>query len=175
MYRPHWLKFSWKLNNLPAEAPKHAVKSVELRQATPDDADALWVSLERAYATDLAWGLVLPERLKRLKDVIEGIEEKNVQFWVLEHGKRIVAGSGLLVDAEAPVQFLSGICVMEEYRCRGVGAYLLHAGLKQLADSGLTEASVVTRSNTTAARYLYPKFGSTQTKLEEFPELKQFA
>lgn len=176
MYRPHWIQFSWNLKQLPAEAPTHAVKSVELRKAGADDADAVWTFMERAFATDLAWGMALNGRMKHLKDaVFEGIEDKNVEYWVVDHGKKIVGGAGLLLDAEAPVQMVSGICVMEEYRCRGLGAWLLHTALKRLAETGLQSAAVVTRSNTHAARYLYPKFSATPAPVEAFPEIKQFA
>jgi N-acetylglutamate synthase-like GNAT family acetyltransferase len=175
MYRPQWIRFSWDLKKLPAEAPPHEVKSVELRKAEPDDAHAVWTFLERAFATEQAWGMTLKERMKHLKDaVFQGIEEKNVEYWLLEHGKKIVAGTGLLLDAGAPMQLISGICVMEEYRCRGLGTWLLHAGLKRMADAGLASAAVVTRSNTHAARYLYPKFAATSAPVEAFPEIKQF-
>jgi len=176
MYRPHWIQFSWNLKLLPAEAPGHSVKSVELRKAGPDDAMAVWTFMERAYTTDLAWGMTLAERLKKLKDaVFEGIEDKNVEFWVADHGRKIIGGSGLLLDAGAPVQMVTGVCVMEEYRCRGLGGWLLHASLKRLAETGLESAAVVTRSNTHAARYLYRKFSSAPAQAEAFPEIKQFA
>ncbi len=174
MFRPHWATFHWKLNNLPAEAPRHLVKSTELRTATEDDAAVIWTAMERSFATEQAWGMQLLERLRMLrKTVYDGLKEKKVRFLLIEHGRRIVAGSGLIEDAQSEVQLATGIWVMEEYRCRGLGHYLLHQSLKQLADSGLNEAAVVTRSNTAAAKYLYPKFEPVIGKAENYPDLKQ--
>lgn len=176
MYRPQWLQFSWNLKSLPESVPVHQVRSVELRKATPADRAPLWAFLERAYATDLAWGIILKDRLRHLREAVdEGIEDKKVAFWLVEHGKKIIGTTGLLLDAGAPVQLISGICVMEEYRCRGLGTWLLHHSLKELAAAGLEKAAVVTRSNTHAARYLYRKLNSVSTPLDDFPSIQQFA
>lgn len=170
------MQFSWDLKRLPEEGPTHAVRSVELRRGAEADAGATWTFLERAFATDLAWGMALSGRLKQLRDVVyEGIGDKNVEFWLVEHGKKIIAASGLLVDRGAPVQLVTGVCVMEEYRCRGLGTWLLHHSLKRAHEAGLETAAVVTRSNTHAARYLYRKMGSTSAPVEAYPEIKQFA
>lgn len=173
MYRPHWLKFTWKLKELPAEAPTHAVKAVELRKAEAPDAAPLWAMMERAFSTEMAWGMLLPERLKHLREAVhEGIEQKSTHFLVIEHGRRIIGGSGVLKESQAEAHLLTGICVMEEYRCRGLGAWLLYHSLRTLADAGLPEASVVTRSNTAAARYLYPKAAPSPVKVDGFPAIK---
>ena len=173
MFRPHWATYRWKLKTLPADAPRHLVKSTELRTATEDDASGIWTAMERSFASEQAWGMQLLERVRMLrKAVYDGLKDNKVQFIVVEHGRRIIAGSGLIKDAESPLHLATGVWVMEEYRCRGLGHFLLHASLKNLADAGLDEAVVVTRSNTAGAKYLYPKFDSTVGKLEEFPELK---
>lgn len=173
MFRPHWATYRWNLKSLPAEAPRHLVKSTELRAANEDDAATIWSAMERSFAAEQAWGLQLLDRVRMLrKTVFDALKEKKVHFLVVEHGRRIIAGSGLVADSESPVQLATGIWVMEEYRCRGLGKFLLHASLKHLSDSGIDEAVVVTKSNTAAAKYLYPKFESTTGKVEAFPELK---
>lgn len=173
MFRPHWASYHWKLKNLPGEAPRHLVKSTELRLATEEDAATLWTVMERSFATEQAWGMQLPERVRLLrKTVYDGLRENKVKFLLVEHGRRVIAGTGLVEDSQSEIQLVTGVWVMEEYRCRGLGHYLLHASLKHLAESGLDEAAVVTRSNTAAAKYLYTKFEPTVGKVEAFPELK---
>ena len=174
MFRPHWATYRWNLKSLPSEAPRHLVKSTELRTATEDDAAAIWGAMERSFASEQAWGMQLLDRVRLLrKTVYDGLKEKKVQFLVIEHGRRIIAGSGLISDSESPLHLATGVWVMEEYRCRGLGKFLLHASLKHLSGAGLEEAVVVTRSNTAGAKYLYPKFESVAGKVEDFPELKE--
>jgi hypothetical protein len=48
-----------------------------------------------------------------------------------------------------------------------LGTTLLHASLKKLADSGISEASVLTRSRVTACKHLYPKFGGKALAIHE--------
>ncbi|MDX6766941.1 MAG: GNAT family N-acetyltransferase [Candidatus Methylacidiphilales bacterium] len=173
MFRPYWAAFHWNLKSLPADCPRPQVKSIELREATVEDAANLWSVMQRSFNTELAWGLLLEERTRFLRrTVYDGLLDRKVEFLVVEHGRRIIAGSGLLKNPQSPVHLVTGIWVMEEYRCRGLGLYLLHASLKRLAESGLEDASVITRSNTAAAKYLYPKLDSHTVKLEAYPELK---
>ena len=57
-----------------------------------------------------------------------------------------------------------GVCVLNEYRCRGLGTYLLHDSLRRLHERGLEEARLVTRKGLPADRYLYPKFGGVRAR-----------
>jgi ribosomal protein S18 acetylase RimI-like enzyme len=59
--------------------------------------------------------------------------------------------------------------VLNEYRCRGLGTYLLQESLRRLKERGLEEARVVTRKGLTADRYLYPKFGGERVVLTGAP------
>jgi hypothetical protein len=56
--------------------------------------------------------------------------------------------------------------VLSEYCSRGLGTSLLHASLKQLAEVGLVQATGITKENTTACKFVYPKFGSTSAPCE---------
>lgn len=173
MFRPHWATYRWNLKSLPSEAPRHLVKSTELRAANEDDAATIWSAMERSFASEQAWGMQLLDRVRMLrKTVYDGLKQKKVHFLVIEHGRRIIAGCGLISDPGSPMHLATGVWVLEEYRCRGLGKFLLHGSLKHLSESGLSEAVVVTRSNTAGAKYLYPKFDSTAGKVEAFPELK---
>ena len=62
-----------------------------------------------------------------------------------------------------------GVCVLNEYRCRGLGTYLLYDSLRRLRDRGLKEARLVTRKGLPADRYLYSKFGGQRTVLVGAP------
>ena len=150
--------------------------SLEIRKATADERLEVFTVVERSYLAELAWGLLSSDRIRELKDVIiKGMEGKDLEVLVLEDGKRIVGASVILPDASAARQLVSGICVLEEYRCRGSATGLLWRSLKLLADKDLGTASVVTRSNLPACKFLYPKFGSSRERIEELPVLKQFA
>ena len=62
-----------------------------------------------------------------------------------------------------------GVCVLNEYRCRGLGTFILHESLRRLKERGLEEARVVTRKGLPADRYLYPKFGGLRDVLTGVP------
>ena len=150
--------------------------SLEIRKAASDERLEVFAVVERAYLAELAWGLLSTERIKELKDVIlKGMEGKDLEVLVIEDGRRIVGASVILPDAGSPRQLVSGVCMLEEYRCRGSATGLLWRSLKLLAEKELVTASVVTRSNLPACKFLYPKFDSRRERIEELPVLKQFA
>ena len=82
-----------------------------------------------------------------------------VTFIAIKHGARIIAASAIRDSGDKVSNLPLGVCVLNEYRCRGLGTYLLHESLRRLRDRGLKEARVVTRKGLPADRYLYPKFG----------------
>ncbi|MDD5261236.1 MAG: GNAT family N-acetyltransferase [Methylacidiphilales bacterium] len=175
MYKPDWIRFSWELKSLPAKEPKLNGGFV-IRKAEEDEREEVYNVVERSYLAELAWGIASLERLAELKEaILKGMGEKDFRVLIVEDGKRIIGASALLTDPTAPRQLVSGICVMEEYRCRGAGTALLWQSLKLLADEGLDTASVVTRSNVPACKFLYTKFTSRRERVEEMPVLKQFA
>jgi GNAT superfamily N-acetyltransferase len=59
--------------------------------------------------------------------------------------------------------------ILHEYRNRGVGSGLLAASLGFLRDKGLSKVRGVTRANSTVARFVYPKFSSSQTPYNHDP------
>lgn len=167
MIRPQWIKFTWDLKNLPAFKDPMS-RPLTLRQATKDEIEGVWLVVERAHMRDTGWNLDLKARLEEIDRIVHrGVEQENVEFWVLLDGSRIVGASGLVVDKDSPRQLATGICIFEEYHRRGAGTVLLYASLKHLAEKGLPQATVITRKGVAAARHLYPKFGS---KSEEVPQ-----
>lgn len=169
------VKFSWDLKQLPAAQPKMS-HPMDLRLAEPGEEEGIWTTLERSLMSDPSWTMGLKARLDELRLVVNrGFSEKQVEFLVLEDGNRFIGVSGLLADPVQQRQLLTGVHILNEYRCRGAGSVLLHASLKHLKEKGLSEASVVTRANIAASRFLYPKFGSRKETLAEAPGIPQFS
>jgi GNAT superfamily N-acetyltransferase len=92
-----------------------------------------------------------------------------VTFVAIKHGARIIAASAIRDSGDKVSNLPLGICVLNEYRCRGLGTYLLHESLRRLKERGLDEARLVTRKGLPADRYLYPKFGGVRTVLAGAP------
>jgi len=147
-----------------------------LRLAETGEEEGIWTTLERSLMSDPSWTMDLKVRLDELRQIVyRGFSEKQVDFLVLEDGNRFIGVSGLLADPVQPRNLLTGTHILNEYRCRGAGSLLLHSSLKHLREKGLSEASVVTRANIAASRFLYPKFGSKMEVLSETPPLPQFS
>lgn len=161
----HWVRFTWELASLPATAP--AIDSCYLfGEAKPVDAEALHTALTRAYTAEVAWSTDLDERLRRVNRLVEErLADGTADFLVLRHGPRIIAGSILIDNPEASEHLASGVGVMDEYRCRGLGTFLLHQSLARLKAAGLSSASVTTKEGVTAERYLYGKYGAKRTPI----------
>lgn len=154
-----WVRFSWDLTALPATAPT-LEDCYQFGLAKASDEEALHEAMTRSYTAEVAWSTQLDDRLALLDLLIKDrLADGTADFLILRHGSRIIAGSALIDDPEASEQLASGVCVMDEYRNRGLGAYLLYESLAKLKASGLKSASVVTKVGVTADRYLYGKFG----------------
>jgi ribosomal protein S18 acetylase RimI-like enzyme len=174
MFKPEWIRFNWDLKKLPDESPK-AGAGLEVRLGEEKECRDIATVIERACQAEHGWGVIRPQRVSESWEIVlRGMNEKNVRVLVLQDGRRIVGASVLCVAADAPRQLVSGICVLEEYHNRGWGTLMLWRSLKFLAESGLDKASVVTRSNVNAFRYLYPKYFSTRERLDELPLLEKY-
>jgi len=169
------VKFIWDLKQLPAAAPKMS-RPLNLRPAVPGEEEMIWTTLERSLMSDPSWTMGLKSRLEELRLIVnKGFAEKQVEVLALEDGNRFIGVSGLIADPVQQRHLITGVHILNEYRCRGAGTTLLHASLKNLKDKGLTEASVVTRANIAASRFLYPKFGSKKESLDEAPGIPNFS
>ncbi|MEI6873004.1 MAG: GNAT family N-acetyltransferase, partial [Verrucomicrobiota bacterium] len=78
----------------------------------------------------------------------------------VKNGERIIAAACFSTEAEAENHLYCGPCVLPEYRSRGLGAALLLASLRTLKDLGFHVARAVVKDNTTASKFVYPKFRS---------------
>jgi len=168
MYRDQWIKFTWDIKALPAFEPQLRA-SMRIRKAVDDDPiDKIWGCTERAFEMDQGWSVNLKQILERLEQSVrKGLDGGEKTALLLEDGKRFVGVSVIDPKNANGPHLVTGICVEDEYRCRGYGTALLHATLTALSEAGLAEAYVLSRVKVNASKYLYPKFGSKSAPLPE--------
>jgi ribosomal protein S18 acetylase RimI-like enzyme len=164
-----WVQYTWNLKKLPAEAPKLASRYI-VEAATLDDRNLLLAAVTRSMSMEPAWSDDLSSRVKLAEDIIQtAFPAGEVAFVAIKHGARII-GAAAIRDAGDKVSNLPlGVCVLNEYRCRGLGTFILHDSLRRLRERGLDEARLVTRKGLPADRYLYPKFGGERVVLTGAP------
>lgn len=168
-----WLRFTWDLQKL-AALKGEAASQYTIRVATPDDERMVRSVISSAFSLDMDWS----DTLKSLRDHFEAQvdkvfsgKEKEVSCVVILHGTRIIGASALAPDEAAENHLVSGPCILSEYRNRGLGTILLHRSLEFLRDAGLKKAYGVTKYNVPAAKFIYPKFDSTQQQYEFEPAM----
>ena len=166
-----WTRFTWNLTNLPTPAPPLADR-YSLRPAHGDDFETVKHIILHAFTLDSTWcdsfGLV---RGWLEWQIDLAFERESTPALVIQHGQRIIGASALTTDVDSDSHLISGPCVFMEYQNRGLGSALLYYSLKQLKNSGLEKANCVTKDNVAAARFLYPKFGSTGVEHDFVPGL----
>ncbi|MEY2491577.1 MAG: hypothetical protein QOH24_528 [Verrucomicrobiota bacterium] len=153
-----WVSFCWNLAtvNLPKVAPP---KHYQLDIVGSDDYDETHKMIARSFALDPTWNWALHEAHAMVENAITpSLNAETTACLALRHGSRIIAGTFLAVDPNAPEQLIPGPCVLTEYRNRGLGTLLLSAALRHLREAGLTRASAITCQGSPVARFLYPKF-----------------
>jgi N-acetylglutamate synthase-like GNAT family acetyltransferase len=163
----HWIQFTWDFTKLPAVPPVFD-RRYALNMAVPADARDLDACLSRAYSTEHGWTLEMKRRLSAIHTMVErDLPEGLMDFIVVRHGTRIIAACAINSREDAQSHMPTGICVLSEYRCRGIGSYLLYECLRQIQERGLSVARVITRKGITAERFLYPKYGGVATPMED--------
>jgi GNAT superfamily N-acetyltransferase len=164
-----WVQYSWKLKDLPTGSPPIA-SSYTAEAATLDDRPLLFAAISRSLSMEPAWSFDLGARVKLAEELINtGFPAGEVAFIAIKHGARVIAASAIRDAGDKISNLPLGVCVLNEYRCRGLGAYLLHESLRRLRDRGLEEARLVTKKGLPADRYLYPKFGGLRAVLSTIP------
>ncbi|PAW77109.1 MAG: hypothetical protein B9S32_12575 [Verrucomicrobia bacterium Tous-C9LFEB] len=163
MFKPTWVQYTWDLTSLPTNAPTLESRYV-VNSATPADAELLDAAIARSFSMEQAWSNHMALRMAQIRRAIqEDLPTGKTNFIVIRHGARIIGASGIRENPEVSINFVTGVCVLNEYRCRGLGTFLLHESLRQLHDKGLKTAHVITKKGVTAERFLYPKFGGKAT------------
>lgn len=152
-----WQRFQWNLGAFP-DRERPALPPFVFRQGEPDESETILRVVSSALMMERAWsgmsGLFGVSLEKRCQAALESLSPGAV---VVQHGTRIIGASVLLAEAE--VNLLTGPCILHEYRSRGLGNALLFDSLELLKKEGVKVASGFARVNSTAARFVYPKFG----------------
>lgn len=153
------VKFRWNLKELPADVAE-IPKPFTLRTAGDQELDDALRVIESSYDLDPEWSgcdkHVEQDVIPGAKKALAGAGEC---LFVL-HGNRVIAASVINPEpGEGEVHLVSGPCVLNEYRNRGIGGSLLGATLDALRARGLSEALGRTRPNGPSAKFLCGKFG----------------
>ena len=164
-----WVQYSWDLARLPAEAPKLNPRYTA-EAATLDDRPLLQAAVSRSVSMEPAWSDDMTARIKLSDEIINiAFPAGEAAFVAIKHGARIIAAAAIRESADKISNLPLGVCVLNEYRCRGLGTFLLYESLRRLCDRGVETARLVTKKGLPADKFLYPKFGSTRTVLDAVP------
>jgi len=164
-----WVQFSWNLKSLPADTAKLASRYT-VEAATLEDRNLLLAAVSRSVSMEPAWSDDMNARVKLAEEIIEdAFPAGEVTFIAVKHGARIIATSAIRDAGDKISNLPVGVCVLNEYRCRGLGTFLLHESLRRLRERGLEEARLVTKKGLPADKYLYPKFGGKRVELDAAP------
>lgn len=158
-----WICFEWEATA--ADLPVTAPASLTIRAATRDEKEIVGKVLLTAFSMDSAWGDIsrrLNESMERFVEEAFAKGRETPSCVVAQHGPRIIGVSVMNADPNSPNHLPSGPMILHEYRNRGLGTALLAASLEYLRANGVSKARGVTRANSTAARFIYTKFGSHQ-------------
>ena len=161
-----WTRFTWDLATLPPLAVA-LDRRYTVRAAMREEEPVVIALFHRAFSMDSEWSdqyILFRDRLQL--QVHQSFDREHIPAIVIAHGTRIVAASAVNTEVASDTNLLSGPCVLAEYCNRGLGSALLHESLVQLAQAGLAEAHGVSKENTLACRFVYPKFGSTRVECE---------
>ena len=161
-----WKRFAWDLNTLP-DFESRLSPAYSIRSASRDEEKTVHHVIFTAFGLDSAWG----DSLAQVRGFVEAqlassFAHRAVPCLVVTHGTRIIAASALNVGEDAPSHLISGPCVLSEYRSRGIGSTLLHESLEHLKTAGLRTAYGISKENVPASRFIYPKFGSTNSEFD---------
>jgi len=164
-----WVQFTWNLKTLTPEPPKIDPRYV-IEAATVEDKNLLLAAVTRSMSMEPAWSDDLAARVKLAEEIVHtALPAGEVTFVAIKHGQRIIGASAIRDAGDKISNMPLGVCVLNEYRCRGLGTYLLHESLRRLKERGLEEVRHVTRKGLTADRYLYPKYGGERVVLTGAP------
>src|SRR5437899_4874695 len=153
MKRSRWVNFVWNLagNELPAIA---APRQYRLSLVKAGEHGQLRGVIEKSFALDPGWNAALHMIDAQVKSSIAAAFDSESASWLaLQHGARIVGGTLLMADPDAPAQFVPGPCILMEYRNRGLGTLLLCSALRHLRDAGMVRAWAKPRTHSPAPSF----------------------
>lgn len=161
-----WVRFSWdltKLSDSAASLPNH----YRIDPAVAEDAFELRKVFSSAFMLDPVWSPAIGQVMQKVQGWLDlAFEGGNRVCLALRHGSRIVGAALLSSDPNVESHLIPGPCVLMEYRNRELGTLLLEQCLHHLRDRGLSSAAGTARDISTAAKFLYPKFGGVSAQCE---------
>lgn len=166
-----WTRFTWDLAKLPA-AGGVLDSHYHIRPVTRDEEKTVRAVISSSFALDMNWS----DTLKYMEDWLDArLDEvfghKVAPCLVVTHGTRIIGASPLDTNKEAECHLVSGPCILNEYRNRGIGTELLFQSLNTLREAGFEKARAITKSNVPVAKFVYTKFSSVGEPWEFEPVL----
>lgn len=168
----HWTRFIWDLAKLPPAESVPIDARYIVRAATRREKKSVRHVIATAFALDPDWSDTLKSVQEWMDERInEEFSHRNVLCLVVMHGTRIIGASLLDPDREAESNLVTGPCILNEYRSRGIGTALLYLSLCALRDAGLSEARALTKGHVPAAKFVYPKFESVSEPVDSVPHM----
>jgi predicted N-acetyltransferase YhbS len=166
-----WTRFTWDLTKLPPQG-RVLEANYHIRPVTRDEEKTVRSVIASSFALDMNWS----DTLKTMKDWLETkldevFEHKAAPCLVVTHGTRVIGASTLDMSREAECHLVSGPCILNEYRNRGIGTELLFQSLSALREAGIEQARAITKSNVPVAKFVYTKFNSVGEPWEFEPVL----
>jgi predicted N-acetyltransferase YhbS len=166
-----WTRFTWDLAVLPEEGGV-LQPHYHIRPIAREEEKIVRAVIASAFALDMNWS----DTLKTMKDWLEAkLDEifghKAVPCLVVTHGSRIIGASAVDPNRESECHFVTGPCILNEYRNRGIGSELLFQSLNALREAGFEKARAISKSNVPVSKFVYTKFNSVAEPCEFEPEL----
>ena len=160
MIRDSWTLFSWNLSQFDAQPPVLPAGHM-LKSATRDNEQEIHELVDRAFKFEHQWSVSFSKIAAHLHERIHQEFRSQINAAIsLMHGSRIIAASCLCTDPDAAFHFISGPCVLPEYRSRGVGTALLIESLITLKASEVHVARAISKEGTIATKFVYRKLNS---------------
>jgi ribosomal protein S18 acetylase RimI-like enzyme len=161
-----WQRFHWNPGK-DLEASRPELPPFVFRPADEEERETALKVVSSALMMERAWTGTATEFARDLeRRCEEAFDHKPPACVVVLHGSRVIGASLLDLSPDAEFHLISGPCILHEYRSRGLGSALLHQSLERLRDEGLSAVTAMARVNSTAARYIYPKFGGEAEAIE---------
>lgn len=154
-----WQTYEWDLSQFPvSQRPK--LPPFVFRQATSDDRDIVEKVICSALTQQPAVFHKKDSPLPSVETACDmAFSGSLISCVVVQHGSRIIGASAMDSRSDAENHLLTGPFILHEYENRGIGTALLFASLDLLKDAGLKQARGLALPQSTAARFVYSKFG----------------
>jgi N-acetylglutamate synthase-like GNAT family acetyltransferase len=163
-----WARFSWEAKDLPDSSRYIISETYSLRSASRQEKSLVSQVIHSCFAQESCWNDVASKLVPRLHQEVEEkfAHHRESDCLVITHGNRVIAASIVDTGPSSDNHLLTGPCITVEYRNRGFGALLLKESLLLASQGGAEVLYGITRANSPAARFVYPKYGGVSVPYE---------